>query len=197
MTIELFQPRAHVVGRQQVLRLFDRDFQIRGDHVGEAGGLAHLHRHHLQFVGQIGHQRHELGKLAHQMSLQRVEFLIALDRLAQAPHVGAEVRLELDEIEQVDSRDALHQHPHAMVGILEHLENPHRGAAREQSFGRRILLFGILLRREPDYARSLADVLDQSERRRTRNQEGMNLVRENHDAAQRQHRQHVRHFDLA
>ena len=105
---ELFQARAHVVGRQQVLRLFDRDFQIGSDHVGEAGGFAHLHRHHLQFVRQIGHQRHELGELAHQMSLQRVELLVALDRLAQAPHVGAEVRLDLDEIEQVDSRDPLH-----------------------------------------------------------------------------------------
>ena len=131
------------------------------------------------------------------MSLQRVEFLVALDRLAQAPHVGAEVRFELDEIEQIDSRDALHQHPHAVVGILEHLENAHRRAAREQSLGRRILLFGILLRRESDYARSLAHVLDQPERGRTRNQERMNLVGENNDAAQRQHRQHIRNFDLA
>ena len=95
---QLFQPRAHVERRQQILRLLDRDFQIRGDHVGEPAGLAHLHRHHLQFVGQIRHQRHELGKLAHQMRLQRVEFLVALDRLGQAPHVGAEVRFALDEI---------------------------------------------------------------------------------------------------
>ena len=44
---ELLQARPHVVGRQQILRLLDRDLQIGSDHVSEARGLAHLHRHHL------------------------------------------------------------------------------------------------------------------------------------------------------
>ena len=126
-------------------------------------GLAHLHRHHLQFVGQIGHQRDELGELADQMRLQRVDFLVGVDRLAQA-RARARVKYGSRWVKSTSSIRArsLHQHPHALVGILEHLEDAHRGAAREQSLGRRIFLFGIFLRGERDDSRCLPDILDQA-----------------------------------
>jgi len=73
---QLFQPAANVERRQQVLRLFDRNLQVGGDHVGEPAGLLHLHRHHLQLIGQVRHERNKFGKLANEVCMQRVDFFI-------------------------------------------------------------------------------------------------------------------------
>ena len=53
---QLLQPRPHVQRREQVLRLLDRDLEVRSDHVREPGGFPHLHRPYLEVVGEIGHQ---------------------------------------------------------------------------------------------------------------------------------------------
>ena len=103
-------------GRQQILRLLDRDLQIRRDQVGQPCRLAHLHRHHLKLIGQIGHQRDEFGKLTDEVACSASSSL-SFDGLGQALHVRPEIRLALHEIEQFDSRDALHQHPHTLVRI--------------------------------------------------------------------------------
>jgi len=118
-------------------------------------------------------------------------------RLDQPRRVREEVRLALRELPQLDSRESLHQHAHALIGIAKHFEDAHGGAALEQSLGRGLLVFGVLLRRQRDYLRGLSAVLDQLERRRPRNQERMNLTGENHDAAQRQHRQDLGNLGLA
>src|ERR1017187_5919792 len=95
------------------------------------------------------------------------------------------------------SRQSLHQHAHALIRIAQHLEDAHRGAELEQSLGCGLLVFRVLLRRQRDNLRGLSTVLDQLERRRPRNQKRMNLTRENHDAAQRQHRQDLGNLGLA
>ena len=128
---QLFQPRTNFEGREQILRLFDRDLKVRGDHVGQAAGLLHLHRHHLQFVGQVRHQRNKLGELADEMRVQRVDFLVGRIRLDQPGHVREEVRLALAEFAELDTRQSLHQNAHALIGVTQHLEDTNGGAARE------------------------------------------------------------------
>jgi len=170
---------------------------VRSDQVGQPFRLAHLHRHHLQFVGQVRNQRYELGELAHQMRLQRVEFLAARDRIGQPLDAGREVRLLLQEVDQLDSRQSLHQHPHAQVRIAQHLEDSHRGSAGEEPVGFGILFLGVLLCGQPDNPLRRTHLLQQPQRGGARNQERMNLTGEDYDAAQGQHRDNFGNLDLA
>src|SRR5271170_1258066 len=194
---QLFQPSAHVERRQQILRLFDWNLQVRGDHVGQAAGFLHLHRHHLQFVGQVRHERNEFGELADQVRVQRVDFLVGGHRLDQPLHVREKIRLALGELPELDSRQTLYQHAHALIRVAQHLEDAYGGAAREQSFGGRLLVFRIFLRGERNHLVGLAAFIYQLERRRPRNQERMYLTWKNYNAAQRQHRQNFGNLGLA
>src|SRR5262249_55914609 len=111
--------------------------------------------------------------------------------------VRDEIRSALREIAQLDSRQPLDQNAHALVGVAQHLENLYRAAPRVESLGRGVFLFRVLLCGQRDDLLRVADILDELERRRPRDQEGMNLVGENYDTAQRQYRQNARNLDLA
>ena len=83
--------------------------------------------------------------------MQRVDFLVGRHRLVEPLDVRQEVRLALRELAEFDSRQSLHQHAHALIRVAQHLEDAHRGAALEQAFGRRLLVFRVFLRRQRDH----------------------------------------------
>src|SRR5215469_3094740 len=180
---QLFESRAHVERRDQILRLLDGDLEVRRDHVCEPTRVGHLHRPRLQFVWQVGYQGHKLGELAHQVRLERIDLFGGRYQLRQPGRVGDEIGSSLSEIAQLDSRQSLHQNPHALVGVAQHLENLDRAAARVEPLGRGVFLFRVFLCGQPDNFLRRADILDEFERGRPRDQERMNLVGKNYDAA--------------
>ena len=108
-----------------------------------------------------------------------------------------EVRLALREVEQFESREALHQDAYALVRITQHLKDAHRGGALIHPLGAGVFLFRILLRSQCDYTIALADAIYELERRRPGDQERMNLAGKNYDPAQWEYRQDIRNLDLA
>src|SRR5207249_3310728 len=120
---ELLEPRPHVERGEQVLLLLERDVQVGGDQVGHLARVLDVHHHHLQLVGQVGDHGDELGELVHHVGLDGIQVLGGLEAVLQVADAGAEVRLALRVGGDLDAAEALHQDAHALVGVLEQLED--------------------------------------------------------------------------
>ena len=72
--------------------------------------------------------------------------------------------LVLDVLHHLDAAQPLHQNAHAVVGVLEHLEDAARGPARVQPVHVGFFFFRILLRRHPEHAVPGQRLFDRLER---------------------------------
>src|SRR5581483_10275247 len=149
---ELLEPRADLERRQQILLLLERNVQVRRDQIRHLARILDVHDDDLQLVRQVRDHRDEFGELVHHVRLDRVEVLGRRVDVLEVPHVRPEVRLALRVLDHLDALQSLDEDAHGLVGILEHLEDTPRRAARVESLGPRGLLLGILLRREPEHA---------------------------------------------
>jgi hypothetical protein len=183
------QARSDVQRVEEVLLLLERDVQIRRDQVGDLARVLDVHHHELQLVGQIRDHRHELRELVHEVRLDGVEVLRGLVLVHQRPRAADEEGIVLEVVLDLDAAQSLDEDAHALIGVLEHLEQAAGRAPRVQAFGARLLVVRGLLRHQPEHAVSGEAVLDELQRRAARDRQRHDGRREDDHAAQRKNRQ--------
>ena len=173
---------------QDVLLVGDLDRQMRSDGVGELGVILDL----LDHADDLG--RHLLVQLhiVFEFVDHRTRHGLGLDTLAdvvgQHGGVGLIVVAAIGVLDDGRARSAFDQHLDGAVGQLEQLQHARQRADGINGIGRRIVVGGVLLRRQQDEGVGTHHLFQRLDRLFTADKERDDHVREHHDVAQRQDR---------
>ncbi len=184
----LFQPLGDRRRLQDHLLVGNLDREMRGHRVGELGVVLDL----LDDADDLG--RHLLVELHIVLELvdDRARERLGLDLLAgivgEHDRVGLEIFGAVGVAADLRARGALDQHLDGAVGQLEQLQHARERADLVDRVGRRIVVGGVLLRREQDERVGAHHLFERLDRLLAADEERHDHVREDDDVAQRQHR---------
>ncbi len=181
----------HVGDLQQLLLVADLDGEMRGDGIGQFGGIVDLVQRHQHFGRNLPVQLHILLELVDHRTRQR------LGLAAFTGIVGDHLGLDLEEIRVLVELDdlgalaAFDQHLHGAVGQAQQLQHRSDGADAVNVFGIGIILTGILLGDQQDLLVVLHDILERPHRLFAADEERHDHMREYDDVPQRQDRKYL------
>ena len=186
--VDALQPARDRGDLEDVLLVGDLDGQMRGDGVGELGvvldladGAEHLGRDllvELDVALELGDGR----------AGQRLDLVLGAQALGDALDLGLEVVGVVGVAHDLGARRALDQHLDGAVGQLEQLQHGGERAHLVDGIGRRIVVAGVLLRRQQDLLVGAHHLFERVDRLLAPDEQRHDHVRKDDDVAQRQDR---------
>ena len=185
----LLQPLRDRDGFEHGLLVGDLHREMRGDGVAELAVVLDLLDHADDFRRDLLVELHIAFELGHDRARERfgldlVAHLVGEHDRARLVVVGALVVV----LQDLGALRALDQHLHGAVGQLEQLQHAGERADLEDRVGRRIVVGGVLLRREQDERVALHHLFERLDRLLAPDEQRHDHVREDHDVAQRKNR---------
>src|SRR5262245_31714086 len=195
--IDAVQPRGHIQLLQHCLRVFDFKLQVRRGQVGQPRRVLDRRDDGHHFGRDVLAQPDGLFERRPDVARQRFELQVLLGRiLFQLFDARLEVALVVFDVVDLRARDALHQDADAPVWQLQHAHNDRHRPRVEKVALPRLLFVGVSLRREHDHAVFGQRLVDGADRTFAADEQRHDHEREDHDVAQRQHRQSLGDLDL-
>ena len=173
---------------QNRLLVGELDRQMRGDRVGELAVIVDLSDRGDDFGRDLLVEFDVILELGEHRARQRLGFdrlyRIVGDRLG----LGCVITLGGQVSPDARARGAFDQHLDGAVGQLEQLQDAGQRAGGEDRVGGRIVVGGVLLRRQQNRLVGLHDLLESANRLLAADEQRHDHVRKNHDVAQRKNR---------
>ena len=161
---------------------------MRGDRVGELGVVLDLADGRDDFRRHLLVQLHVAFELGHHRARERLDLDGLADVLGDHGGLGLVIFVGAGVGLHGRARGAFHQHLDGAVGQLQQLQHRGERAGGKDRVGGRIVLGGVLLRREQDVPVALHHLFERANRLLAADEERHDHVRENDDVAQRQNR---------
>ena len=161
---------------------------MRSDRVGELGVVLDLLDHADDFRRHLLVELHVAFELGDDRARQRLGLDALADDVVEHDGIGFVIVAAVGVLEHLGALRALDQHLHGAVGQLEQLQHAGERADLVDRVGRRIVVGGVLLRREQNERVRAHHLFERLDRLFAADEQRHDHVREHHDVAQRQHR---------
>ena len=173
---------------QDHLLVGNLDRQVRGHRVGELGIVVDLLDDADDFGRHFLVELHIAFELVDDRARQRFGLDLIAGRIRDHDRVGFVIVLAIGVALHLGARGALDQHLDGAVGQLEQLQHARERADAVDGVSRRIVVRGILLRRQQDERIRTHHLFERLDRLLAPDEERHDHVREDNDVPQRQHR---------
>ena len=188
MMLKFLEPDVGVQRFEELLPLRKLEVEDVRQQIGQAARLLFVQRGHVGVFGQVGVQIDDLLEERQHRPHQRLARHIVAFIFVERHTADAQIRFGVDQLDDADALDALHQHGGAAVGHPQHAADIHRCAYRVKIRERGVGQLRVALRHDQQRPLHGLGGLNRPDRTVTADEQGRDQVREDHGIVQRQHR---------
>ena len=184
----LLEPLGDARRLQDDLLVGNLDGEMRRHGIGELGVVVDLLDDADDFRRHLLVELHIAFELVDDRARQRFGLDLIAGGIREHDRVGLEIVLAIGVARHLRARGALDQHLHGAVGQLEQLQHARERADGVDRVRRRIVVGGVLLRRQQNEGVRAHDFFERLDRLFAADEKRNDHVREDNDVPQRQHR---------
>ena len=179
-------------GLQEVLPLLEIEVQVRRDQIGQFSRLLGIEGRDLDLIRKGRRQIDDLLELDLGIAGQSGHLHGVFHDFPEDVDPGAQIRLLRRKFFNLKPSQPLHEHPHGVVGKLQHLQNSSGAPVLPEISGQWFVFLGVMLKHQTEKPISSHHVVDQPDALRRLDQKWCDHSRKHHDVRQSQNRQYVR-----